>query len=350
MSAGDVPSSPIVVDANGLVAGDVRCVVCSYNLRGLPIDSRCTACATKVAVSLAGKLAGDARCRGCSYNLRGLPLDGKCPECGTEVVMSIQGDRLRYSPPWWLDRLMLGALLICCALLIDAFIVSPSDPLQMRLRPIQRAFVLASSVLGFAGTWLLTSRDPAGHESPRVAWTRAIARFGLAMVVVRGMILSLGNSLFPKLSALVAFGVVIASLTRVAGELARLDYLVLLAPRIPQQKIARIARILCFIYVPGITVVIIPSSGVAFILNALKQRPAWLATALSIMIVPMIVGFVAALLSSVIYVLMLGILAIDLWGEKSIAVAIRRNARSAAHETSSSTLSASDLGGGQSGS
>jgi hypothetical protein len=350
MPPNNVPSPPIVVNQQGVVAGDVKCAVCSYNLRGLPIESRCTTCGTRIAVSLAGRTADEVHCRGCSYNLRGLPLDAKCPECGTEVAISLQGDLLRYSPPWWLDRLIAGALLICCALSMDAFLVSPRNLLQMNLRPLQRAVVLASSVLGFAGTWLLTSRDSAGQESRRVVWTRAIARFGLAMVVVRGVILSLGNSLFPKLSALVALGVVVAAVARVAGELARLDHLVLISPRTGEQKVARMARILCCIYVPAIAVSVIPSSLITFVLMALTQRSAWLKAAFSTMFLPMAVGFVFTLLCSVFYVLMLIILAIDLWGERRIATTIRAKARSAAQETSSSAVDDSCFGGGASGS
>jgi hypothetical protein len=276
-------------------------------------------------------MADEVRCRECSYNLRGLPLDSKCPECGTEVVISIQSDLLRYSPPWWLDRLIGGALLICCALSTDAFLLSPRNLLQTNLRPMQRALSLGSSVLGFAGTWLLTSRDPAGWESRRVVWTRAIARFGLAMVVFRGIILSLGDSLFPQISALVAVGVFVASVARVAGEFARLDYLVLFSPRTGEQKVARVARLLCFIYVPAIAALVLP--------NSLIPSMIWLKA----------VGFVSTLLFSVLYVIVLINLAIDLWGERRIATSIRTKARSGVQETSSSALPDSCFGGGTSG-
>src|ERR1051325_11272956 len=119
MPADVLPLPPILVDEVGLIAGNLPCKNCSYNLRGLPIDSRCPTCATRIAISLEGKVAGDVRCRGCAYNLRGLPIDSKCPECATEVAISLQDNLLRYSPPRWLDRLTLGATLISCALVID---------------------------------------------------------------------------------------------------------------------------------------------------------------------------------------------------------------------------------------
>lgn len=39
-----------------------------------------------------GVIAGDRECPGCGYNLRGLPLQSKCPECGMTVIAPHSGE------------------------------------------------------------------------------------------------------------------------------------------------------------------------------------------------------------------------------------------------------------------
>ncbi len=49
-----------------------------------------------------GLIAEDVGCRGCGYNLRGLRIEATCPECSIPIGRSVFGDLLRYCNPAWL--------------------------------------------------------------------------------------------------------------------------------------------------------------------------------------------------------------------------------------------------------
>src|SRR5688500_6889706 len=68
--------------------------------------------AAAAVVDASGVVAADVPCRRCSYNVRGLSVYGRCPECGTPVGVSVHGDLLRFSDPRWLQRLAQGATLL----------------------------------------------------------------------------------------------------------------------------------------------------------------------------------------------------------------------------------------------
>jgi hypothetical protein len=63
---------------------------------------------TPVTLNAEGRVAGDLACIQCGYNLRTLHREAKCPECGLEVARSMRGDRLRYSDPAWLAKVAVG--------------------------------------------------------------------------------------------------------------------------------------------------------------------------------------------------------------------------------------------------
>src|SRR5947209_5364931 len=67
-------------------------------------------------------VAQDMPCRKCGYNLRGLSTDGQCPECSTPVRLSVSGDLLRYSEPQYVEGLAQGAKLLLWGILI-AFVL-----------------------------------------------------------------------------------------------------------------------------------------------------------------------------------------------------------------------------------
>ncbi len=57
-------------------------------------------------------LAVDVPCIQCGYNLRGLDRETVCPECGGTVERSLHGRWLRFADPRWLNRLRIGASLL----------------------------------------------------------------------------------------------------------------------------------------------------------------------------------------------------------------------------------------------
>jgi len=55
------------------------------------------------------RLTGDLYCVSCGYNLRGLERSGVCGECGTPLKWSLAGDQLYGADPVWVKRLRVGA-------------------------------------------------------------------------------------------------------------------------------------------------------------------------------------------------------------------------------------------------
>ncbi len=58
----------------------------------------------------------EPECVICGYNLRGLPRDGVCPECGTKVERSLHGNLLAFADRDWLLAIERGARLLGCAI------------------------------------------------------------------------------------------------------------------------------------------------------------------------------------------------------------------------------------------
>jgi hypothetical protein len=91
-------------------------------------------------------IAGDLSCLHCGYNLRGLTGTGRCPECGKPVLDTLSGTTLHRAAPATLFRLRRGLyfLLAASALALVAALCS-SD----RVLPVQ------SLGGGSARAWLL---------------------------------------------------------------------------------------------------------------------------------------------------------------------------------------------------
>lgn len=70
----------------------------------------------------AGLIAEDLPCRHCGYNLRTLSMEVQCPECGTSVGRSVHGDYLRYADPAWVRVLATGATLVLVAIILQVLV------------------------------------------------------------------------------------------------------------------------------------------------------------------------------------------------------------------------------------
>ena len=95
-------------------------------------------------------------CMGCGYNLRTLQTSSNCPECNTPVANSMRGDWLYYSPPVWLNMLYRGTTIILVSYLLFIAGMITTAFSQM----LEALVMLASSVCGFWGAWLLTTPEP----------------------------------------------------------------------------------------------------------------------------------------------------------------------------------------------
>lgn len=115
---------------------------------------------------------GDILCVSCAYNLRGLREEGKCPECGIPIERSLWGDLLRYADSRWLRRLRFGLLLMQISavtvyvsmvismvtrMLWDTLNASPSIDF---LNKLAMWFSISAVIVGLCASWMFATRDP----------------------------------------------------------------------------------------------------------------------------------------------------------------------------------------------
>lgn len=129
-------------------------------------------------------IADDLPCTGCGYNLRGLSQDGRCPECALPVADTLAAERLRQArtgppDPRWARQIREGAwlglgtfvLLLGALLAPDAWYHLPYRNAPLRETPGRIVFLgvaCAWWVLAWASAWKLTMREQLpGHPPPR---------------------------------------------------------------------------------------------------------------------------------------------------------------------------------------
>ncbi len=143
--------------------------------------------------SAPGIVAEDLPCARCGYNLRALPLDDKCPECGILVGNTLEGDWLRYADRRWAKQVLRGiqwtmlsrdaiaiALFLSLATVFTGLLVIPSGIDT----PLERRFEFALSAIGVLmmlppigiayGLWLASAPEP--RETAEGEWKRLMTR------------------------------------------------------------------------------------------------------------------------------------------------------------------------------
>lgn len=206
----------------------------------------------------AGVVAEDVSCRSCGYNLRGTHSDRTCPECGAAVGLSIVGDYLRFADPRWVEKLARGMAFVVYAIVIGiamgivgAFVAAVSGSGELML--VMNAIVsLVSTLLTAVGVWLVTEPDP-GEPSKGGTHVRDLARYGL----IAGQVLSLvaaGVSAYSVREGQLTN--IVASILWVVGVFAMFVHLRRLALRIPETSLADQTRIVMWGLVVAYTVTI----------------------------------------------------------------------------------------------
>src|SRR5437763_8308272 len=102
-------------------------------------------------------LAADIPCRQCSYNLRGLPAAALCPECATPVAHSLRSDLLCFAHADWLRTLARGSALFRAGTAVTAAYaawVLFARRIQFPLGDIWPISIIAQAVT-VAGVWSL---------------------------------------------------------------------------------------------------------------------------------------------------------------------------------------------------
>jgi hypothetical protein len=234
---------------------------------------------------------GDAPCRKCSYNLRGLTYGGRCPECGTPVGLSIHGDLLRYSDPEWLLKLARGLSFILWGILV-AIVVGIVGGFVSNDPALHHWLGIFGGAMGFYGAWLLTEPDPSGLGEAQYATSRKLVRVALAV--------GLGGSLLEALTAtlqvpqeasgMFALVAVLAGIVAVVGEFAKFIYLEKLARRIPDEALARRARVLRWGY--GMTLAVLAVVGAAVTLLAARGNRGAALGGAACLVLPIVIAYI----------------------------------------------------------
>jgi hypothetical protein len=142
-------------------------------------------------------------CLVCYYNLQGLPAAGVCPECGTPVADSLRGNLLRYSPVLFLHRLRTGISLVFWAALASTLLMvlgvvarfvaagaaaaaggPPGGGWSSLVDAVVAGLTAIISGLSIYAWWLFSSPDPALLGQDRAESARRWLRWGVTAVAV----------------------------------------------------------------------------------------------------------------------------------------------------------------------
>jgi hypothetical protein len=150
------------------------------------------------AISQAPIVADDLGCVRCGYNLRTLSADDRCPECSTPVPATLDPKLLRNTDPSWTSILAFALALITAGTFFDlveyaitaAFVSSPDNN-----GALVAYFFAAAATTGrqlfWIGLLLLASSHPSIHLPMRLRVLRVLVR---ALAII-GIIITLATSL-----------------------------------------------------------------------------------------------------------------------------------------------------------
>ncbi len=197
-------------------------------------------------VSPDGVVAVDLACPRCGYNVRGVPGDARCPECGLAVELALRGDRIRFGDPAWIMSLAHGVRLILWSIATSIFagILSavPGMVVTPTIAPVVTLLALLAATSHALGAWLLTAADPSGLGEASCATPRKVVRvlvpISLASAIVGGLGATLGFGLLQPLIAAAAL------LAGAAVQVAVLVYVERLCRRVPDPAMAERARVI----------------------------------------------------------------------------------------------------------
>ncbi len=205
----------------------------------------------------------DAICLKCGYSLRGLDLGGRCPECGTPVERSMRGNLLRHSDEGYLASLHYGILVILCAVAAQVVVVvgalvavvalglSPFGS-TIALDPVELGIFYADAAVSLVllyGWWIFSSPDPAFVGVDRGVTARRAVRVAVVLrAALTAFTAANGTSFYLNPTGSISVAGMAAPFVEIAVWafmfFVSMLYVQRLAPRLPDEHVARRARTL----------------------------------------------------------------------------------------------------------
>jgi hypothetical protein len=163
----------------------------------------------------------------------------------------VHGDLLRYGDPQWVQNLSNGASLAFWGTIVSIGVGFVAGVVAIATGPF------IGPVLGFLGglvylygVWLLTEPDPSGLGENKYGRSRQIIRISLAAGLLSQFIqfFMVTAAPSPEMRVALTAASMAVGLVNVVGHFAMLWYLERLARRIPDEALARSARVLFWGY------------------------------------------------------------------------------------------------------
>lgn len=102
----------------------------------------------------------DLLCVMCGYQLRGLPREGDCPECGASIERAYDADHLDLAKPSVVMRMAIGGTLFWLSLIVAGLELLLSRVIPFAI-PLTHGMAIGIPACLFAvGVWLLTTPEP----------------------------------------------------------------------------------------------------------------------------------------------------------------------------------------------
>ena len=139
----------------------------------------------------AAVIAGDLRCASCGYNLRTLAVAGRCPECGQPVAMSLTSQPFRFGNPSTPKRVRNGLAVFIVGVLFSTILtlvyvaelrlmyVLPENLLRMTVPATAHAIAWIPVLMTIG---LILATWPFGRRGDRFVWPLGVAVAVLAVL------------------------------------------------------------------------------------------------------------------------------------------------------------------------
>lgn len=212
-----------------------------------------------VPIALQAIVTFDAWCNACGYNLLGLPFAGVCPECGKPVEQSFRSDMLADCEPAHISTLLRGITFVLNGILgmvaLEIFgrgVGMISVAAGRKIPPM--GFTVASDSIDVVlkgiilyGWWTFSTLDPAYTGRNDASQSRTWIRNLLIVSIPTSILSMVVGFVAPTMRGLIFAMFVVSAAIWIARFFFEMSYVRWLAPRIPNQKAAKRAKLLLWL-------------------------------------------------------------------------------------------------------